>query len=137
MTNLAAAKRFEEAGLARDRLRALAETLFRARADRWLLRAGRLVLRDATGERLRLSGGALVRGDGAGPMTLPCRRDRADELAAVRSWLARNPVAVDEAERPPAEPVDGGAALHRLLGLLRGSEAPPRPTRPGAEPGGR
>jgi len=122
MNELARVERFEEAAMARDRLRALAEGLARARADGWLLGAGQMVLRDAEGNRLRLSGGALIRGDGAEPMPNPCPRDRADELSAVRAWLARNPVRIDEVERPPAEPVDGGAALHALLTRLRAAD---------------
>ncbi len=122
MNDLAAQERFEEAALARDRLRALAEGLARARADGWLLGSGRLVLRDAGGNRLGLEGGALNRGDGDEPMTNPCSRERADELSAVRSWLQLNTVRVEEAERPPSEPVDGGAALHGLLSRLRAAD---------------
>jgi DNA polymerase-3 subunit epsilon len=125
MATLAAQERYEEAGLVRDRLRALAEALHRARQDAWLVGAGALVLRDPGGARLPLNGGALVRGDGAEPMALPCPRDRADELAAVRGWLARNPTRLDEAGIPPAEPVDGGAQLARLLARARAAELPP------------
>jgi DNA polymerase-3 subunit epsilon len=119
MNGLAAQERFEEAACARDRLRPLAEALSRARADGWLLGSGRLVLRDAQGNRLRLSDGALERGDGAEPISAPCSRERADELSAVRSWLQRNPVRIEEAELSPSEPVDGGAALYGLLSRLR------------------
>jgi DNA polymerase-3 subunit epsilon len=119
MRDLAEQERFEEAGLARDRLRALAEALLRARQDAWLLGAGDVVLRDATGIRLRLRGGALVRGEYEAPLGTPCPRDRADELSALRAWLARSEVTVDAAEVPLSEPVKGGAELHRLLGLLR------------------
>jgi len=124
MMRLAEADRFEEAAQARDRLRALSEALERRRKDRWLLGAGRLVLRDAAGRTLPLSAGALD-GEDAGPIDDPCPRDRADELAAVRGWITRNPVVVDEAEYPPAEPVGGGAQLHRLLSILRGAEREP------------
>ena len=116
---LAAEERYEEAALARDRLRALAEGLARSRADGWLVGAGSIVLRDAAGNRLRFRGGALLRTDDEDPIPLPCPRDRADELAAVRSWLARNPVHVEETDRPPAEAVVGGSALHGILARLR------------------
>jgi len=40
MHDLAAHERFEEAALARDRLRSLAESLWRLRVDRWLTDSG-------------------------------------------------------------------------------------------------
>jgi DNA polymerase-3 subunit epsilon len=119
MRDLAEQERFEEAGLARDRLRALAEALLRSRQDAWLLGAGDVVLCDAAGRRLRLRGGALVRGGREAPLGAPCPRDRADELSALRAWLARGEVTVDAADVPLAEPVAGGAELHRLLTQLR------------------
>jgi DNA polymerase-3 subunit epsilon len=122
MDDLARQERFEEAGLARDRLRALADALARARVDAWLLRPGRLELRDADANRLPLAGGALVRGGDVLPIPRPCPRERADELAAVRSWLLHNPARVERADRPPAEPVEGGAALHRLLIRLHSTD---------------
>ena len=131
MDDLAGQERFEEAALARDRLRALAEGLARARADGWLLGAGELALRDAVGSPIVLRRGSL----GDDPFPLPCPRDRADELAAVRSWLGRNRVRLERAEHPPAEPVDGGAALHRLLARLRRSgrdDLPPKDLAAGA-----
>jgi DNA polymerase-3 subunit epsilon len=124
MDDLAGQERFEEAALARDRLRSLADALARARVDDWLLRPGRLELRDADANRLRLAGGALVRGGDGPPIPWPCPRDRADELSAVRSWLLHNPVRVERADPPPAEPVEGGAALHRLLARLRSADRP-------------
>jgi len=126
MNDLAAAERFEEAALARDRLRTLAEALVRARADRWLVGSGTLILRDASGRRLRLHGGALAWNEAVEPIPAPCPRERADELSAVRAWLARNPGRIERAEHAPAEPVDGGAALHRVLSRLRA-----RPRSPG------
>jgi hypothetical protein len=37
----------------------------------------------------------------------------------VRSWLEHHAVRVEEGGPPLAEPVDGGATLHRLLDQLR------------------
>src|SRR5207244_8646929 len=80
---------------------------------------------------------ALQRGtlpaEDAPPTGLPCPRERADEVAAVRSWLGRVRPAVVHADVPPAEPLDGGATLARLLTLLRGVVR----DRPGGEPGPR
>jgi DNA polymerase III subunit epsilon len=119
MHGLAAAERFEEAALARERLRAIAEGLARSRTDTWLLGTERLVLRDREGRLLRFANGWLVReAADAGPQG-PCPRERADELAAVRSWLEHHAVRVEEGGPPLAEPVDGGATLHRLLAQLR------------------
>lgn len=122
MRDLAAQERFEEAALARDRLRALAEALARARTDGWLLGTRDLELRDADGRPIRLRGGALARGDDDEALETPCPRQRADEVAAVRSWLGRNPVALVAADPPLSEPVDGGAELHRLIAALRGAD---------------
>ena len=119
MRDLAEQERFEEAALARDRLRALAEALARSRIDGWLLRTDDLVLRDAEGHRFRLRRGGLIRDAGDGPLGAPCPRERADELSALRAWVARNEVRVESTAEPIAEPVSGGAELHRLLGALR------------------
>lgn len=124
MHKLAAADRFEEAALARDRLRALGDALSRGRLDSWMVGSGQLVLRDASDHRLRLSGGTLMQADGPDPIPTPCPRERADELSAVREWIRRNPVVVEFAENPPAEPVEGGAALHGLLTRLRAADKP-------------
>jgi DNA polymerase-3 subunit epsilon len=123
MRDLAAEERFEEASLSRDRLSALVEALVRARTDGWLLGARELRLTGTNGRPIVLRGGALG-GDalGEGPIGAPCPRGRADELAAVRAWLGRNPGALVEADPPLAEPVEGGAHLHRLLGALRGAD---------------
>jgi DNA polymerase-3 subunit epsilon len=139
MDQLAAQERFEEAALARDRIRALAEALRRERMHRWLLAAGELRLRDPAGAPLRLVGGTLVRDDHDDPIGHPPPRERADELGAVRSWLATSPVALERAERPPSEPVEGGARLHAILSRLRSArgdraegtdrEAPSSPSR--------
>ena len=122
MRDLAEQERFEEAALARDRLRALAEALVRARADGWLLATYDLEVRDPDGRRMRLRRGALEGNDAEEGVPLPGPRERADEVAAVRSWLGRNPVRLLRADPPLAEPVDGGAALHRLLRDLRSTD---------------
>jgi DNA polymerase-3 subunit epsilon len=120
MGRLADAERYEEAASVRDRIRALASALHRARQDAWLLASNRLELDAEGGRRLAFVGGALARaGDAADetePITFPCPRERADELSAVRSWLARNPVRLVACDVPLAEPVDGGA---RIAGILR------------------
>ena len=125
MLELATQERFEEAALARDRVRALADILARMRTDRWLT-AGRLVVAGPDGERLELNGGALVRPHGGlgvgGPIGAPAPRERADELSVVRSWMRRTRARVLEADAAPAEPVDGGAELARLLGQIRAAE---------------
>jgi DNA polymerase-3 subunit epsilon len=115
MRDLAAEERFEEAGLARDRLRALAEALLRARMDGWLLGARELRLTDADGHPIALRGGTLA----DEPVPAPCPRDRSDELAAERSWLGRNRVTLVEADPPLAEPADGGLELARILAAVR------------------
>ena len=118
---LASEERFEEAALARDRLRALAEALARDRPNRWLL-AATFSVRDGEGHDLRIARGSLeVSADEApaGPISVPPERERADELAAVRSWLARTPVRLTASDRPLSEPVDGGAELRRWLDRIR------------------
>jgi DNA polymerase-3 subunit epsilon len=122
MMHLAAAGRFEEAAISRDRLRVLAEALSKLRTDAWLLGTEELVLRDDSGRRLRFVGGALANGHEPAPVGLPCPRDRAEEVSAVRRWLARHPAVVEEAHPAPSEPVNGGAILHRLLGRLRAAD---------------
>ena len=130
MTALADDERFEEATLARDRLRAIAEALARHRRDRWLLGAS-FAVRDGNGVELRLDRGSLrVSAVGAPgePMSAPPSRERADELAAVRSWLGRNPVTLTECDVPLWEPVAGGAAIRQLLQRIHTAEAS-RPAR--------
>ncbi len=120
MTHLAEAERYEEAASVRDRLRALAEGLWRSRVDAWLVDAGRLELRTGDGEPLRFDHGALRTPGAAGePLGAPCPRERADELAAVRSWVAKHRPRVTACDRAPSEPVDGGAALARVLQRTR------------------
>jgi len=140
LEHLADAERYEEAADLRDRIRALVEALARARIDAWLV-AGRLVLRGPAGERIELDAGSLVRpgdDDPPGPIAAPCPRDRAEELAAVRSWMRRHHVTVEACDVAPAEPVDGGAAIAGLLGSLRHASRPatraPAPRREGLRP---
>ncbi len=122
MAALADRERYEEAGLVRDRLRSLVDGLARARIDAWLVGAGTLTLRDAEGRILRFRDGALVGPDDAGPLALPCGRDRADELAAVRGWLRTHSPRVEGCDRAPAEAVDGGGAIARVLARVSASD---------------
>jgi DNA polymerase-3 subunit epsilon len=126
MQRLADAERYEEAASVRDRLRALAAALHRARNDAWLLGAGRLEVAAEGARRLAFEGGALARAgdaeDETEPIPFPCPRERADELSAVRSWLAHNPVRVLACDVPLAEPVDGGARIARILRWSRDPE---------------
>jgi DNA polymerase-3 subunit epsilon len=115
MEKLARDERFEEAALVRDRLRALADALVKLRIDSWLT-AGAVTLRTPEGAALRLEGGSL---EDAVPQ--PCPRERADELASVRSWMSRVKPRLEDAETPLSEPVAGGARLNRILRLLRAS----------------
>jgi DNA polymerase III subunit epsilon len=119
MADLAEQERYEEAGLVRDRMRALADALARARMDAWLVGAGALILRDGAGSLVRFTDGALVRGDGAEPLQIPCTRETADELAAVRGWLRVNRPRIEGCGLPLAEPVDGGAAIARIQAQAR------------------
>lgn len=128
MSRLAEQERFEEAALVRDRFRALAAALARDRQDRWLIRAGTLELSNGTGPPLTIVAGSLQTSvgdaDGDGPLSMPCPRERADELAALRTWLARasrnGQVRLMGVDRePPQEPVDGGAALARVMAQAR------------------
>ncbi|MEX2407442.1 MAG: hypothetical protein WD834_08885, partial [Actinomycetota bacterium] len=89
-----------------------------------LLRPAELVLGDDEGGRFRFKGGALMRGESAEPLGAPCPRDRADELAVLRAWIARHPVRIETTDVPLAEPADGGAALSQLLARLRHAERP-------------
>jgi hypothetical protein len=123
MRDLAEQERFEEAALARDRLRALAEALARRRIDSWLLAGDDLVVRHGHDRPIRLHRGALARGDRDDdePLGNPCLRERADELSALRSWILRNEVRIETTDVPLLEPVDGGAALSRVLESVRGA----------------
>ena len=119
MAHLADQERYEEAGLVRDRLRALADALARERTDAWLVGAGPLAVRDVGGATIRFVDGSLARGDDAEPLAMPCSRERADELAAVRGWFRANHPRVEACDRAPAEPVDGGAAIARIQTRVR------------------
>jgi DNA polymerase-3 subunit epsilon len=124
MATLAGQERFEEAGLVRDRLRALAEGLRRARQEAWLVHAGEMVLTTSQGTTVRLDRAHLSRGDDLGPFTLPCPPERADELSAVRSWIAAQPdLRIEQVDVPPAEPVDGGREIARVLRAMRRADA--------------
>jgi DNA polymerase III subunit epsilon len=123
MDELAAQERYEQAALVRDRLRALAAALHRDRQDAWIVGAGRLEVSASDGSVCRFDGGSLVTTRSPeGPIPLPCPRERAAELGAVRSWLARHPGAVMTAEIAPHEPIEGGAAIARILAQQRRSE---------------
>ncbi|MGH2680869.1 MAG: hypothetical protein ACRDG8_10390, partial [Actinomycetota bacterium] len=61
---------------------------------------------------------------GTEPIPLPCPRERADELSAVRSWLARNPVRLVACDAPLTERVDGGARIARILRWTKDPELP-------------
>lgn len=125
MARLAEAERYEEAASVRDRLRALAEGIWRARIDAWLIGAGTLELGVGDGSRLRFDGGALRTPAAAGtPIVGPVPRERAEELAVVRSWVAKHHPAVTACEVAPAEPVEGGAALARVLARVREASSP-------------
>ena len=83
----------------------------------------------STGEALDLIGGALrcAEPDGlaaADPIGSPAPRDRADELAVVRSWIRRHPGPVLACDEPPSEPVDGGRELARLMERIRAADDP-------------
>jgi len=126
MAALAEQERFEEAALARDRLGALAEVLQRSRHDRWLT-GGRLSIASATGEALEFVGGALRCEDPTGvapvaPIGSPAGRDRADELAVVRSWVRRHPGRVLACDEAPAERVAGGRQLAEVLSRIRAAD---------------
>jgi DNA polymerase-3 subunit epsilon len=123
MMALADDGRFEEAALRRDRLRVLAESLAKRRIDSWLTAGGRMELRGGDGAAYTLSGAAL-QGSGNDAVPNPCPRERADELQAVRSWIAHNRPALKHSDHPIAEPVGGGATLHRIRTKLRALERP-------------
>lgn len=123
MMRLAAAERYEEAALARDRLHAVVEAVARGRVERWLVDAGRLVVQGEDGVALTLTGGALP--GGAPVRSSPCPPERVEEIAAVRSWLSRHRPRLVHADRPLTEPVDGGRRLHDLLARLRTARRAP------------
>jgi DNA polymerase-3 subunit epsilon len=122
LERLAEMQRFEEAASLRDRLRAIAEALAKARVDRWMA-AGTVVVRDRDGREHRLDHGSLASPAlAAEPLPLPYPRERATEVGAVRSWVLANAERVERADPPLAEPVAGGRALHQVLGRLRAAQ---------------
>ena len=129
MSRLADQGRYEEAALVRDRLRALAEALARTRQDAWLVGADDLHLTTQEGLALMFHRGTLTPAGEraqAPPLSLPCPRERADELAAVRSWLTAHPPRISGGSGPwPSEPVAGGAAVARILARARAADLPP------------
>ncbi|MEA2550476.1 MAG: polymerase subunit epsilon, partial [Actinomycetota bacterium] len=131
MHRLAEQERFEEAGLVRDRIRALADTLRKRRMDTWFIGAGDLILTAPDGRMLRFSGGSLrCESDSqtpAPPLSLPCPRERADELTAVRSWLTSNAqrIRVQGCDVAPFEPVEGGREIAATLRLAHEARLPP------------
>ena len=129
MARFADAERYEEAASVRDRLRALAEGLWRSRVDAWLIGAGLLDLHVDAGQVLHLDHGSLRSLHGEiddGAFTVPCPRERADELAAVRSWIVEHRPRVEGCDRAPSEPIEGGAAVARVLARTRGATPPRR-----------
>lgn len=133
MSALADAERYEEAASVRDRLHALAEGLSRSRFDAWLIGAGHLELSSERDRVLSFDRGSLEAGRAAHPalddldghpLVRPCPRERADELSAVRSWIATHRPRIERCDRAPAEPVDGGAILARVLARTRGASSP-------------
>lgn len=118
MGRLGDQERFEEAADLRDRLSALVAALARARQERWLVEADDLEV-EVDGRRLRFRRGALVRrGDEQG-FSSPLSLEAVDEVRAVLSSLRG--ARVIRADPPPAEPVDGGAALAELRRRLEAS----------------
>ena len=120
MTRLAEAERYEEASSVRDRLRALAEGLWRSRVDTWLVDAGRLELRAGDGETLRFDHGALLT-----PVPPASRSPRPARVSGPTSWPPcdrgwRSIVhSSPPCDRAPPKPVEGGAALARVLRRTR------------------
>ena len=118
MGRLAGQERFEEAADLRDRLSTLVSTLARARQERWLVDAEDLEV-EVDGRRLRFRRGALVRrGDESG-FSSPLSLEAVDEVGAILGCLRG--ARVVRADRAPAEPVDGGAALADLRRRLTAS----------------
>jgi DNA polymerase III subunit epsilon len=126
MARLAADERFEEAGSMRDRLGALVSALARARTERWLVGAGRLVV-EAQGRRVAFRSGALERRPDERGFSFPLPLEVVDEVRAAAAWMRSTPAVVVECDRAPAEPVDGGAALADLGQRLEASRRPSTP----------
>jgi hypothetical protein len=60
----------------------------------------------------------------AAPIGSPAPRDRADELAVVRSWVRRHPGEVLDCDDAPAERVAGGRELADVLMRISGADDP-------------
>jgi DNA polymerase-3 subunit epsilon len=96
MRSLAEVDRYEEAALARDRLRALTRALGRQRTADALRRAGRLVLDGPDGSLEIVHGRLVLREDqvetlltGPPPGAGPAGRHEIDELLALARWLTQ------------------------------------------------
>jgi DNA polymerase-3 subunit epsilon len=107
IVRLAEAERFEEAALARDRLRAVASAIQRGRQDAWLVGAGRLELEAAGGRRLTFVGGAGGPGGGGPGPSPPPRPARAPRRALGRSIVARPEPGSARLVRDPARRARG------------------------------
>jgi DNA polymerase III subunit epsilon len=124
MCRLADAERFEEAASVRDRLHALVDALVRARSERWLVDTGYLVVQ-ADGRRIAFRGGALERRRDEEGFGFPLPLNATDEVRVAIAWLTRTKPRLVDVQGAPLEPLDGGAALHRLRRRL--AEAASRP----------
>jgi DNA polymerase-3 subunit epsilon len=118
MARLSDGERFEEATAVRDRLSSLVTALVRARRERWLVEAGRLVV-EADGRRVAFRAGALERRGDEGGFPYPIPIEAVDEVRAATAWLAKTPIRVVHADHPPAEPLAGASALHHLARRLQ------------------
>ncbi len=123
MRRLAAERRFEEAAQMRDRYRALAKALERARAWQALAAAGRIELESNLGERVVVDQGRLVaawRSGQAPPLLVsaieaddaptatypvPPTMDAAEEAHLVWQWMTGGRVRVIESSGPLVLPV--------------------------------
>jgi DNA polymerase-3 subunit epsilon len=128
MLRLAGCERFEEAALARDRLRALSGALARQRAAQALRAVERLVV-TAEGVRFELRHGrlqlagalALTDEDHEPALHLPPARTEIDELLLAARWLAR------EASRRSTRLLDASDAWISLLPRLPAYDVVRRP----------
>ncbi len=130
MSRLADQGRYEEAALVRDRLRALAEALARRRQDAWLVGADDLRLTTQEGLALSVPPGRLDPRTGNAPRP-PLSRSPARVSAPTSSrpcgrGSTAQPPRISGGSGPwPSEPVDGGAAVARILARARAADLPP------------